>query len=402
MKGKGIWRRWLCGVLAMVLFVSMSETAFASQKPEWRYGKSIHVGVLVDEMRTFSPEDFPGINCKKVFVLSKYKIEQEAKSYYEYELVLMMDNKVNLKDAVEKVKQLPMVAKAEENQEYVMNNTTLTLNHPYLYLPVGGSESVWVRKTNLGKREYEIYGIKFRLDSAYLEQISIEKDCFAKYGITYFCPEVQLEYGGFLMWPFLQEELEFQKSEVGAYHGLAGDENEYLFDAVARLAEAPEIKCVEIVRDFICGEESYSTNTTKGKSSLNAGAGRMAWSKQYDDIWCTDNRGIADYTKSWETGCTIQGLKPGITTFAWERSEGDMYVLTSLPVIVYEPGAKNNPGDMDHNGKLDSADALQVLKYTVKLVSLDEEEKRAADLNQDNVVDVCDALMMLKIDVGIL
>ncbi len=383
MKGKGIWRRWLCGVLAMVLFVSMSETAFASQKPEWRYGKSIHVGVLVDEMRTFSPEDFPGINCKKVFVLSKSVKDTEKKIFYN--LVLMMDNKVNLKDAVERVKQFPMVTEAEENQEYVMNNTTLTLNHSYLYLPVGGSENVRVEKINLGRKEYSVLGIEFAFDSSYLEQISIEEGCFAKYGITYFQPHAQ---------PWMPE----------MYSGWAGDENEYLFDAVARLAAAPEVKYVCIAREFIDftdGEESYNT-AAKGRSSLNAGAGRMAWGKQYDDIWCTDNKGIAYYTRSGDLGCTVWGQKPGITTFAWERCEGDMFALTSLPVIVYEPGSKNNPGDMDHNGKLDSADALQVLKYTVKLVSLDEEEKRAADLNQDNVVDVCDALLMLKIDVGIL
>ena len=402
MKGKGIWKRWMCAMLIPVLFAVMPGTAFASQKPEWRYGKSIFVRALAEETRTFSPEDFPGINCKKVFVLSKYKRVDETK--ISYELVLMLDDEVNVKDAVEKVKQLPMVADAEENREYVMNNTMLTLNRSYLYLPVGGSENVWVRKTDMGKRAYSIDGIKFKLDSAYSEQISIEKDCFAKYGITYFCPEVQLEYGNFLMRPFLKEELEFQKSAVGVYHGLAGDENEYLFDAVARLAATPEIKYVEIVRDFICGEESYNANTTKSGSGLQMDANRIWNRNQYDDIQSMDNGEIIDYSVLGKIGKTlmVRGLKPGITTFAWERCEGDMYALTSLPVIVYEPGSKNNPGDIDHDGTVSTDDALLGLKHSVGLITLDEAGKQTADLNQDNTVNVDDAILMLKIAVGCL
>lgn len=41
-----------------------------------------------------------------------------------------------------------------------------------------------------------------------------------------------------------------------------------------------------------------------------------------------------------------------------------MYALNSCPIIVYEPGSENNPGDINHDGVISTDDALLMLKIT--------------------------------------
>lgn len=87
---KRTWKRWLCAVLVMALISTVPGIAFAAEKPEWYYDDSILVYVEVDESRTFSPEDFPVIDCEKVFVLGKEQLAEKEKVMYQ--LVLMCDS----------------------------------------------------------------------------------------------------------------------------------------------------------------------------------------------------------------------------------------------------------------------------------------------------------------------
>ena len=99
---------------------------------------------------------------------------------------------------------------------------------------------------------------------------------------------------------------------------------------------------------------------------------------------------------------TIKGVRPGISTLTAERTAPNAYASAYCTIIVYEPGSKNNPGDLDHDGSVSTKDALQVLKHIVGLISLNEDSRKATDLNQDNNITVADALLMLKITVGLL
>jgi len=57
-------------------------------------------------------------------------------------------------------------------------------------------------------------------------------------------------------------------------------------------------------------------------------------------------------------------------------------------------------GDVDGNGKVEAADALEVLKSVVGKVTLTEDQSKAADVDGSGKVDAADALDILKKVVG--
>ena len=57
-------------------------------------------------------------------------------------------------------------------------------------------------------------------------------------------------------------------------------------------------------------------------------------------------------------------------------------------------------GDVTGDGKVDSEDALKVLRYSVDLENFDDDQKTAADVNKDNVIDSEDSLKILRKSVG--
>lgn len=391
MKGKGTGKRWMCAILMMVLLCTMPGTALGAENEaavEWTYDDSILVNVMVDESRTFSPGDFPGIDCKKVFVLEK---KQEVRGF-EYKLVLMLrhSGKEVLEKAINEVLKQPMVIQAGRNEEYIQRKSILNLNQSCLYLEVGETANLFIKDLDLSMpKEYRIWGVKYELNQALYNPDSFQKNSFSAYGVSRFWPETEHGYYILALQP---ENLEAQKSESGIYYGLSSD----VFGAMARLAAAQEISSVSIAENcssfIIVGEEELwkMKNPDIAECSLSGG------SKEAPDI--VDPHVVTPLNQN----AAIQGLELGITTLTCERRGRKGMASANCLVIVYEPGSKNNPGDMDHNGAVDAKDALQVLKHSVELVSLDEADRETADLNQDNKVDAIDALLMLKIAVGCL
>lgn len=53
-------------------------------------------------------------------------------------------------------------------------------------------------------------------------------------------------------------------------------------------------------------------------------------------------------------------------------------------------------GDIDHNGMVDTRDAAKLLRYSVELEELTEEQLQAADVNKDGHADGSDAVKILK------
>lgn len=53
------------------------------------------------------------------------------------------------------------------------------------------------------------------------------------------------------------------------------------------------------------------------------------------------------------------------------------------------------------DGKVDSADAMLVMKYDAGLLSLSNDEIKRADLNGDGKIDSCDAVYILRIAAGL-
>lgn len=59
-------------------------------------------------------------------------------------------------------------------------------------------------------------------------------------------------------------------------------------------------------------------------------------------------------------------------------------------------------GDVDGDGALTAVDSLIILRYSVKLEKLSENQIKLADTNNDNNVDASDALIVLRVSVGLL
>ncbi|MBQ4648991.1 MAG: hypothetical protein IJB76_07515 [Clostridia bacterium] len=66
------------------------------------------------------------------------------------------------------------------------------------------------------------------------------------------------------------------------------------------------------------------------------------------------------------------------------------------------PAASNSIGDPNGDGKINSLDAAQILKYDAMIISLDEQALDAADTNSDGVVNSLDAAQVLKHDAGLI
>jgi len=101
---------------------------------------------------------------------------------------------------------------------------------------------------------------------------------------------------------------------------------------------------------------------------------------------------------SWS--CTISGLQPGangITVFAVDTTGAFTLKTASLD---FEP----SDGDMTRDGRVELADALGALRYSVGLVQASAAEKMRADVaplvngqpDPDGVVDITDALVILR------
>lgn len=83
---------------------------------------------------------------------------------------------------------------------------------------------------------------------------------------------------------------------------------------------------------------------------------------------------------------------------AIEIAEGNEPLLNATIHFV-EPEVKIK-GDIDGDGKINSSDALQILKHSVGSELLTEENFKCADVDSDGVVNSSDALLVLQYAVG--
>ena len=77
-----------------------------------------------------------------------------------------------------------------------------------------------------------------------------------------------------------------------------------------------------------------------------------------------------------------------------EKAEEDFANLPDLPTYTL--------GDINHDGKIDAADALLALQHSVKLIKLEGDKAAAADVNHDDKIDASDALKILQKSVDLI
>lgn len=76
-------------------------------------------------------------------------------------------------------------------------------------------------------------------------------------------------------------------------------------------------------------------------------------------------------------------------------------VLSVAAVMAFAVGDGKNRGDVNGDGKVDSADVMLVMKCDAGLLSLSNDEIKRADLNGDGKIDSCDAVYILRIAAGL-
>ena len=75
--------------------------------------------------------------------------------------------------------------------------------------------------------------------------------------------------------------------------------------------------------------------------------------------------------------------------------------LSVAAVMAFAVGDGKNRGDVNGDGKVDSADAILVMKCDAGLLSLSNDEIKRADLNGDGKIDTCDAIYILRKTAGL-
>lgn len=85
--------------------------------------------------------------------------------------------------------------------------------------------------------------------------------------------------------------------------------------------------------------------------------------------------------------------QPGIESYVCEKCGKNLNDNKEIPKII---------PDLDGNNKINSADALLVLQYSTKSVTLDEDVLKNADCNGDGHVNSSDALIILQLSIGLI
>lgn len=81
---------------------------------------------------------------------------------------------------------------------------------------------------------------------------------------------------------------------------------------------------------------------------------------------------------------------------------GGSRAFSAGPAATFQVDQKYTLGDVDNNGKIDSADALLVLQHAVDQITLTETQQLAANVVKDANIDSADALKILQYAVDLI
>lgn len=79
-----------------------------------------------------------------------------------------------------------------------------------------------------------------------------------------------------------------------------------------------------------------------------------------------------------------------------------LVLIFALSCSVCSLAADNKYGDLNSDSKINSEDALVILRYSVGLVDFTAEQKKAADVSADSEINSLDALLVLEYSVGLI
>ena len=68
----------------------------------------------------------------------------------------------------------------------------------------------------------------------------------------------------------------------------------------------------------------------------------------------------------------------------------------------WEENTTITKGDLNGDGEVDIADAIMIMKHDVGLTVIGDALKVAADVNNDGEIDIADAILIMKYDAGLI
>jgi uncharacterized protein YjdB len=109
--------------------------------------------------------------------------------------------------------------------------------------------------------------------------------------------------------------------------------------------------------------------------------------------WTSSNKTVATVSR---TG-VVTALNIGQATITATTKDRGLVATVTIKV-----SSTASVGDVNNDGAPDSGDALQVLQYSVGLISLSKAQEAVADVNGDNSIDAGDAILILRYDAGLI
>ncbi|MBR6408519.1 MAG: InlB B-repeat-containing protein [Clostridia bacterium] len=115
------------------------------------------------------------------------------------------------------------------------------------------------------------------------------------------------------------------------------------------------------------------------------------------------------FGNSWHDGTSLKGktsdtvsYSANITKYRIKATKGSTTIYSSEFTVTWTDGPSVLYGDLNSDGKVNTADALACLKAAVGIIKLDVNQTKAADVDGDGKVTTADALLILKYSVGII
>ncbi|MCR5808052.1 MAG: dockerin type I repeat-containing protein [Clostridiales bacterium] len=155
------------------------------------------------------------------------------------------------------------------------------------------------------------------------------------------------------------------------------------------------------------------SSTTGGtiSSAYQEGYNLSTWnSGSYSDLYPASGS-----TCSWTWNASAHTLSttyPGSTRYAsylasvggysnFMQNVGSANANCYVQLFVETLPAEVDPGDVNGDGSINSADAMLIIRYTMQLAELTDEQLAAADVNGDGIVNSADAMLIIRMSMGL-
>ncbi len=342
--------------LILVLFLLLGNSFVLAQETptEITFENSLYVETYSQTQLTFTPEDFPGVDCSRVIILYKEAYEDSYGS--SVLLVLNQSGKQAKSQAMEKLKQFSFVTSVDENKYAELQITVDTTS-----IAVKKGESVFIEYSaggSAGLCNNRLYGT-FEVDPRVFDESTFTQDSFAHLGIT--------EYWGL--------------SESTAAWSSSGEVPNPYHRYCTRLAFGNQGNGIEV---------ADALARTPGITMVDFFGQEADGSLLYEIV--NNAPDVFELYNPWyPQKVTVTGKTSGKGTFSFVA---DSNTIVTCDVNVYDLGDAN--GDT----KIDAKDALAALQYTVQKRQFESWQILAAEVTGDDKIDAKDAFEILKYSVG--